>query len=380
MLDRIEPSRITLARRIAGLSKMDLAKRLEVSPGTVQFWEDGARDATGRLQQIVEVLGQTPAFFISDAVPYSSIESVSFRKRYDAIRKLRDRATAAIDLSAGVITPSLRDFFGADRWRSPDAPNMAGLRPEAAAIALRSHWGLSDGPLRNVVEQMEARGIRVSWITEESPSLSAFCKWVNGEPFVVLNTAKRDGCRSRFDAAHELGHLVLHQDVDFDKEDLKRLEREADSFASAFLMPRDSFLRDAPVVLDIDRLIQVKKVWKVSIQAMVRRLYDLNVLSPWQYEQAFRGFSMKGWRSGPEPFAGMMEQSKIHWILCDRLEQKDVALQQFVTRMGLDWETASEAMPVLKARQSGFSVANLIGGNAPLGLDAEVMASLPYDD
>jgi len=376
MQGRIDPSRITLARRLQALSKAELAARTGVSPGTVVFWEDGTRDATSRVASLSDALKQPEKFFFGSPVPVSGIESVSFRKRYDATRQLKDRATAAIDASAGVLTPALSEFFDKP-LPDVDVPNLSGLSPEAAARTLRSHWGLSDGPLRSVVAQLEARGVRLSWVSEPSPSLSAFCKWIDKQPYMVLNNDRRDGCRARFNAAHELGHLVLDQDTNYEAVELKQSEKRTDAFASAFLMPKEAFLEDAPRVFDLDRLFEVKRVWKVSIQAIVHRLYDLDIFTDWQYEQAFRIMSAKGWRRGPEPLSGQVEISKIHWTLCDRLESRDLTAQDWVSQIGLHWESASEMMPVLMMRQHRLSIQSVL--DDPVGLSS-ISGSDHYED
>src|SRR5580658_2145095 len=111
MSARIEPTRLTLARRAVGKTKAALAKELGVAPSTVNLWESGLRDATARLPGIAGFLGQPAEFFLGNEVPYTEYQSVSFRKRYDATRETKDKAAAAIDMAAGVLQPAVRGFF-----------------------------------------------------------------------------------------------------------------------------------------------------------------------------------------------------------------------------------------------------------------------------
>jgi Zn-dependent peptidase ImmA (M78 family)/DNA-binding XRE family transcriptional regulator len=375
---RIEPTRLTLARRRVGLSKTQLAQRLGVSSATVGHWEEGRRDATPKIALLAILLGQPEEFFFGPEIPVTEAQAVSFRRRQDATRMVRDRAAAACDLAAGILSPAIRNVFG--RLPAVDVPDLSDLSPEAAAEALRHHWNLSDAPLRDAVAQLEARGVRVFWVNEATPSLSAFCRWVDSEPFIILNTAKRDGCRSRFDAAHELGHLVLHREVDFDSADTRDIEREADRFASAFLLPRTSFLRVAPSVFDKDRLLELKGTWKVSIQAMVRRLRDCSVFSEWQYETAYIKMSSWGWRSNPEPLAGEMEGSVVHWKLCDRLAERDISPQEWVSDINVAWDDVSQMMPVLPVRQAHLSISNMMSSSGLINLDLDVSDTLPFGE
>ncbi len=375
---RIDPTRIILARRLKRLSKTQLAKTLDVSQATVGLWEDGARDATGSISQIAKALGQPEKFFTGSDVPVTESSSVTFRKRQSATRASRDRAASAIDMAAGVLLPAVASVF--ERFPEPDVPDFCGLSPEAAAEATRRHWGLGDGPIKNMVAQLEARGVRVFWVTEENPALSAFCRWVDGQPFVILNTAKRDGCRSRFDAAHELAHLVLHRDTDFDKADARIYEGEADAFASAFLMPKATFTKGMPNIFDHRLLLSKKKVWGVSVQAMVRRLKDAGVLAPWQYERAYKRMSAWGWRSNAEPLAGEMELSHVHWKLCDRLAEEDIDPMAYAEKVGVSWETIEEMMPVLAIRQMNLRLAGVFDDAPPLNLDSPNLTTLPFND
>lgn len=358
------------------MSKKQLADELKVSPATIGHWEEGRRDPTASLALLADKLDQPEEFFLGTEVPVTATTAVTFRKRQSATRGPKDRAAAAIDMAAGVLSPAVASVFG--RLPQADVPDFSGMSPEAAAEATRRHWGLGDGPIKNVVSQLEARGVRVFWITEDNPALSAFCRWVDGQPFVILNTAKLDGCRSRYDAAHELAHLVLHRDLDFDLHDARVYEKEADTFASAFLMPQSTFIQGAPTVFDAQALLARKKIWRVSVQAMVRRLRDLGVLAEWQYENAYKRMSAWGWRSQAEPHAGEMESSSIHWQLCDRLADSDVDPKEFCKQVGVSWETVSEMMPVLAVRQLKLRLRGVFDDDPPVDLDEPGPVALPY--
>ena len=380
MESRTEPTRITLARRLKKLSRSKLAEKMVVSVASVTQWETGERNASNRLSDLVLHLDQTEEFLTGSEVPVTLPETVSFRKRYDATRELRDQAAATVDYAAGVLRPALLNFFG--NLPPVSVPNLSELRehPEIAAEVLRQEWRLGDAPIKSVVEQFEAKGIKIFWVDTGSPSLSAYCKWIDRDPFIILNTAKRDGCRSRFDACHELAHLVLHRDVNFDTQNMKEIEREADSFASAFLLPKTSFLEDAPRTFNYSALMDLKRTWRVSVQAMVRRLYDLGAFTDYQYQAAFRTMSGWGWRSQPEPLAGPMEPSWIHNHLCSKLEDQDLTPRDFAISNHLSWTNVSELMPVLEARQSNFLIGDPFADKAPLGINDRIRDYLPYSD
>ena len=105
-------------------------------------------------------------------------------------------------------------------------------------------------------------------------------------------------------AARELGYLLMRADC---KVGDKALEREADSFASAFLLPRVPFLAEGPARLSWPRLRDMKRRWGVSLLALVRRAYDLGVYSEATYRRAHVEYAQQGWRADGEPDEPPME-------------------------------------------------------------------------
>src|SRR5690606_5299417 len=109
-------------------------------------------------------------------------------------------------------------------------PDLSHMDPSSAANALRNYWSLGNGPIQNMVHLLESKGVFVFWLHHDDPALDAISFWKEDKPYVLLNSLKLAGDRARFDAAHELGHLVLHRQstslTDKDK------EQEANKFAS----------------------------------------------------------------------------------------------------------------------------------------------------
>jgi Zn-dependent peptidase ImmA (M78 family) len=150
-----------------------------------------------------------------------------------------------------------------------------------------------------MVHLLEQHGVRVFSLAEECRQVDAFSVWRSGKPFVFLNTMK-SGERSRFDAAHELGHLVLHRHGG--PRGGREAEQEADSFASAFLMPRRSVLAVAPAFPSTASLVKLKKEWSVAASALARRLHDVGLLTDWHYRTLMIQMSSLGYRTTePDP-------------------------------------------------------------------------------
>jgi Zn-dependent peptidase ImmA (M78 family) len=109
----------------------------------------------------------------------------------------------------------------------------------------------------------------------------------------VLGADKADTARSRFDAAHELGHLVLHHDCE---DPNPTVENEAQGFAAEFLMPADEIRHQLPRRADWQSFMALKRTWGVSIAALLYRARKLGVMSDPTYRRAMATMSKEGWR------------------------------------------------------------------------------------
>ena len=180
--------------------------------------------------------------------PIPTAEVVSFRSfsRLSAIR--RDAALAAAALAIEVATWIDERF----ELPAPDLPDLRGVEPRTAAAVVRATWALGNDPAPNIVHLLEAHGVRVYSLVDECADLDGFSTWWDGVPYVFL-TQHKSPERGRWDAAHELGHLVL--DLDGAPQGRER-EQAADAFASEFLLPESGVRATAPrfpSLLDVRR-------------------------------------------------------------------------------------------------------------------------------
>lgn len=273
---RPEPSRFDLARRRRGLTKVALAGRAGITTRSLTDIESGRTTPSEEtINAIADALRFPAAFFYRPEAELLRPEAASFRSLRSLTAGQRDASLAAGAL-AGELSAWIDERYELPAVRVPD---FGGHDPEAAAGALRAQWGIGERPIGNMVHLLESVGVRVFSLVEDR-RVDAFSLWHHEVPFVFLNTVKTAE-HSRMDAAHELGHLALHrhgipwgQDV----------ERDAQRFAAAFLMPRASVLTvprlAAPTLAQV---VQLKQRWLVSALALVHRLHSLDLLSPWNY-------------------------------------------------------------------------------------------------
>jgi Zn-dependent peptidase ImmA (M78 family) len=166
---------------------------------------------------------------------------------------------------------------------------------EAVAAKVRSQWGLGQGPLVNAIALLESKGCVVVRLVSEADGIDAYSRWAGPRPVIVLTLDKNDAARSNFDAAHELGHLILHRDP---QPGSRVAEDQAQMFASAFLMPAQAIRPELPTRFDLPEFVALKHRWRVSIQALLYRARTLGTVSEAAYKRAMMKVSMWGWRTG----------------------------------------------------------------------------------
>jgi len=177
----------------------------------------------------------------------------------------------------------------------PVNPEVVTADVVGAARHARESLGIDSGPVPHVVRLLEAHGAVVMLLPAISRRVDAFSHWYGSRPVVFLNPAKDDKARSRFDAAHELGHLVLHHDAEPGN---RIVENQAHDFAAEFLLPRHEVAGELPRRLDWERLFQAKRRWGVSLKALVYRAHKLGIFGESTYRTAMVRLAQWG---DPEP-------------------------------------------------------------------------------
>jgi len=154
----------------------------------------------------------------------------------------------------------------------------------------------------------------------------------------VLGADKGHRDRSRFDAVHELAHLVLHRHLE--PGDVA-LERQAHAFSAAFLMPASDIAHRLPAKVDSGVLIYLKREWQVSIAALLMRAKTVGSMSDAEYTKAMKAMSARGWRRQQPADLGASETPKLLSAALKAATDAGTTLEELAARGGLP-------LPVLK--------------------------------
>ncbi len=358
MSNMFNPLRLKLARERRGLSKKALAELVQLSPKTVSAYESenppfDLQDET--VSRFAMALGYPVKFFYKDRVELIDADTISFRAVTKLPSKLRLASESASILAYEISCWLDRKFNNLPKVDLPDFTHDNRHEPEAASKELRVNWGIGELSVKNMVHLLESKGIRVFSLSEDCKEVDAFSFWKGNTPFIVLNQFKTPE-RSRFDAAHELAHLVLHRHGEQNKG--REAELEADKFASAFLMPKGSIASKVRPNANatLDDLIKLKKFWNVSLMAMIRRLYDLNYLTEWQYRQLTISASKRGYRTSEPDGLQTREQSLLLGKIFTALKSKGISRTDIANELALPFDEVANLTfdnPMFKLNVAG---------------------------
>ena len=270
---------------------VELSELVSVSKQAISQYEMGKNEpGKAILNSIALVLKYPVSFFYKPvSVNENASSAVFFRSKKTVRVKALNAAREKIEIFRE-IHDYLEEYVDFPKLNLPKiAYEDDGIDPidndqiEQYAQTLRFYWELGNKPIDNLINIVQKNGIMVSKMQLRMSKLDAFSVWFDNKPFIFLSSDKDTNARIRFDLAHELGHLLMHADY-YSEEDMKdsaicdKLENEADRFAGAFLLPKDSFSKDV-FSTSIDHFVQLKAKWKASIGSMIYRCDTLGLLS-----------------------------------------------------------------------------------------------------
>lgn len=299
-------SRIKMARISAQMSMRDLAEKVGVSHTAISKYERNIdRPRPAILLKLARVLNVDAAYFLQDTS--FELQCTAYRKQ----KKLSQKQQKSIETKITSILEKQLEFESAlpnhyatvFKLQTYDVASFEDV--EQAAEALRDYFEIGYDSIENLTETIEQNGIRV--VAMDAPQgFDGFSCWVNGDIPVIVSQTNIPGDRQRYNLAHELGHLLLNTTNGFDA------EKAAHRFAGALLLPRKTALREfgpKRSSLNMKELYILKHKYGISMQAIAKRAFELEIISDEAYKKLYIQFSKNGWRKEEAGTPYPVEQS-----------------------------------------------------------------------
>lgn len=305
-ISTFQPERLEQALAARGFSAVELAARVGVTSTTISRWRNSAQIPSGDvLFRLAEELRVSPEWLTRTVSPAPA--KPFYRGSIAQMKADRSLLCARVgwlaELSAQLEAYVDYPKVNIPRMSFKKAGEISQADIEHAADECRALWGLRDGPISDVVLLLENAGVIVAREETGTARIEGLSTWTEGgRPLVLLCADKGNAFRGRFDAAHELGHLVLHGSIEApsDSATHKLIESQAHRFAGAFLLPAKSFVGEVAVPVTLQGLLMLKARWGVSVAAMIMRLVALGLISDSDYLRLIKLRSAK-WGNKHEP-------------------------------------------------------------------------------
>jgi len=308
--------RLTEIRSARGLTQVAVANEIKISKNTISSYESGrripARDILCKLASFFKV----PVHYFLLRQNREDTGTIFYRSLSAATKAGRIKAEAHYNWLKDIVN-IITDYVllptvNIPNFKLPSDPiQIENGTIDEVVGEIKSHWDIPTGPINNLVMLLESKGCIIVRRNLGTPTLDAFSSWsdFDKKPYCVLNRGK-SAVRSRFDLAHELGHIILHRNVPkniFNNPTyFSAIEQQANYFSAGFLLSETGFLEDIPYRITLDSLVPVKSKWKVSLAAIIMRLNDLSILSPTKKQSLFLELSRR-WGRKQEPLDDYFE-------------------------------------------------------------------------
>ncbi|MDR8051166.1 XRE family transcriptional regulator [Burkholderia cenocepacia] len=306
-INDLQPARLEQALAARSLTKGQLASLVGVAASTVTKWCKGDQaPEADTFERLASVLNVQPDWLTRPVL--ARVSSPLYRSNASALKAARAKLEARTEW-AQEISVVLSEYVDFPQLNLPkrsfqDPEQISDADIEAAAEECRSLWQLGRGPIQNLALAAEGAGILIVREETDISAIEGLSSWSKllERPIVFLSADKANGFRSRFDLAHEIGHLVLHKHIPRadERDRYNQMEKQAHQFAGALLLPAETFASEIRIPANLDNLLILKQRWGASVAAMMMRLHALGLLSDGEKLSLFKRRSAR-WGSKAEP-------------------------------------------------------------------------------
>ncbi|WP_347865290.1 XRE family transcriptional regulator [Bilophila wadsworthia] len=368
---QLNPSRITAARELRGLTRKALAEYIGKTASAVTQFESGKIGLDiSTFEKLTKVLELPPSFFALNETYSLDLGSCHFRANKNVSQLLRRRAkeyaSQVINLFAALERMNVVFPSSTMETTACLSTNPTPIDIENAVTMVRKDWGLGLGPIPNLAQLLESRGAFIVLLPNEFQGIDAFSDWITEErPYIVV-VGSSEPSRLQFDYGHELAHLLFHKDAPRGD---NKIEIIANTFSGAFLTPFASFRKVCPTRWSYQAFLDVKSKWFLSMQAAMYRAREIGCLSDRSYRNGI--FDLRGrgiHKKEPKEFS-----APIPSMLVDALQLiiGEITLEELAEDIGVTAQMLEEILQVQMIPQS------IIDAFKPIPKKAKVIRFFP---
>lgn len=308
-------NRLKEARYFRSLTITKLAEKVGISKQMISKYENSKSEPDSEhLFKIINILNFPSEFFFQRDKFTENFNGTFYRSRLTATQKQKNPAETIIG-AASIYVDYLNRYVELPKIEDlREERNEDDINYELVSQKLRNIWGLGQLPIPNLMDILERHGFINVLINKKLKKVDAFSRIssinmneITNEYYIIATKSDISVFRQQFSLAHELGHWMLHsKNVDpqsLDMIEYRNMEKEANNFASSFLLPRDPFIKDflsySKINLDVLKYLKLK--WHVSMSSIIMRAHQLGLINEREISNLHRRMSYNGYNK-VEPF------------------------------------------------------------------------------
>jgi len=335
--NHFQKDRLKIARMAKGLTQTSLAEALGFSRQYMHQVEIGDRTPNAEsIEAFADLLDVTPYFFERPVQHLVTSDEVNFRKQKTTKLQFENKVIAMSSLLREVAGEISNDIAMPDvKLTQAEFTDIKSI--EDAAQLVRKELGLGvNSPIDSVTRVLEVCGVicvNADNIPEKISALSVDLD----RPLVIHNSLNEQLTRTRYDLSHELAHLVGHRGITTGDDET---ERQADKFASFFLISSAAFRANCPLrgrgKINWSAMKEFKQEWKISYKAIVRRAHDMGLIDAVTYKNALIQLSAAGYsKREPDEPDGDENPKLIHNAIAAMQNVFDIYLEEMMSKIGI---------------------------------------------
>jgi len=324
---------LQLARESRGYTQTNLAKSISgLSQSNLSKMEKGLLPIGPEVLSCIAKKLQYPIEFFYKKSQLTPVGSLHYRKRLS----LSKSALMLIESKRDIVRMIVDDLSQSVEIKECTIPHISvtdSMTPNDIAFRIRQYMQIPKGPIQNLISHLEDMGIIVYEMEFNTDKLMGFTVYTDTcQPIIFINVSMPND-RKRFTLGHELGHIVMHLNIDTNDDD-KEIEHQADAFASEFLMPILDCIEDIRY-FRIKRLDELKAYWKVSKAAIIKRALTAKVITEDKYKYFMIELSRMGERKTERGFVPLDKPTLLRQMVEMHINELNYTKTELAQILGL---------------------------------------------